>query len=369
MKIKLFLLANLLVFYSMCMDSTPLELYDKQLNPSLRSLRTAVAACRIREFSLLLSEFNGDISSPVNFSRETLLHMAASMHYQEERMGRDFVEFDLYTGVNVQKRKKYISMCNLLLEKGANPNANDPIGLTPLHYAAGKDLEACELLLKKGADVNLCTNDGFSPLHCAASEDLDICKLLVENGANIEASCNGITPLGRAVVAKKVEICEYLINKGARLDAYAFYSSSPIRIMQDVFLSQDPSCEICEPGSSPENYKLKCIFANAYLNLRHSLRKRAGDPILTIVLDEIGGEDFQDESDAVICDSGEHEFHFNRYYRDTQKLESIRAHNKAFYERIRNKFGHRLQAAFAQALQQKRFDLAQKLIKFDADIL
>jgi len=56
-----------------------------------------------------------------------------------------------------------------LLENGADPNAKDNAGHTPLHWAAHLGhVEIVELLLERGANPNAEDNYGSTPLHEAA---------------------------------------------------------------------------------------------------------------------------------------------------------------------------------------------------------
>ena len=58
------------------------------------------------------------------------------------------------------------AIVSLLLEKGADVNAKNNDGWTPLHWASENGHEAIvSLLLEKGADVNAKDNDGETPLH------------------------------------------------------------------------------------------------------------------------------------------------------------------------------------------------------------
>ncbi|KAF8497808.1 ankyrin repeat protein [Russula emetica] len=77
------------------------------------------------------------------------------------------------------------SVLRLLLERGADINAQNRGGRTPLHFASitGK-LEAVRLLLKHGADVEAKDNDRMTALQEAAEEGHDeVVKLLRERGA------------------------------------------------------------------------------------------------------------------------------------------------------------------------------------------
>jgi outer membrane protein assembly factor BamB len=100
------------------------------------------------------------------------------------------------------------------LEKGADVNARNEMGVSALWIAAGKGKkEVVELLLKKGADPN--ARDGIwyqTPLSSAVSGlKLDVAKLLVQAGAkDVEAACvtaatmNNATMLTMILEASKV---------------------------------------------------------------------------------------------------------------------------------------------------------------------
>ena len=97
-------------------------------------------------------------------------------------------------------------------EKGINVNTrnNDNSryrGRTALHFAAyeGK-VEIVKYLISKGANVNAKDDTGATPLHCAAADTgheehdngkLEVAKILISKGADVNAaeSSDGITPL------------------------------------------------------------------------------------------------------------------------------------------------------------------------------
>lgn len=92
-------------------------------------------------------------------------------------------------------------MCNntdpngteILIEADIGVDTRDCEGRTPLHYAARDPFkEAAESLLINGADVNARDNIGCTPLMMAAAlnSNAAVAELLLENGADLYAQDN-----------------------------------------------------------------------------------------------------------------------------------------------------------------------------------
>jgi ankyrin repeat protein len=93
-----------------------------------------------------------------------------------------------------------LDIATLLIEKGANVNAKNKIGGTPLCSSAmgkGDFLKVANLLIEKGADVNVRTNDGSSILHFAVlNGQPKMIELLLAKGADPKIkNNNGRTPI------------------------------------------------------------------------------------------------------------------------------------------------------------------------------
>jgi ankyrin repeat protein len=106
----------------------------------------------------------------------------------------------------------------LLLAKGANVNARQAQGRTPLCLAAmlGNGVPTVRLLLSKGADPNLATVNGQTPLMTAARGKVEAMQLLIEKGADVNAKDGaGETALMFASTSGNARAVQLLIERGA----------------------------------------------------------------------------------------------------------------------------------------------------------
>lgn len=124
----------------------------------------------------------------------------------------------------------------MLIRAGANVNAKDMYGRTPLHKAAA-DIHTtwmAKLLVEAGPDVNAKDGNGYTPLHVAAYfGNWSAAKVLIKAGADVNAKNNkGETPFDVAkrrglwvdirIVLEDSEVCAILSGLSSEKAKAAF---------------------------------------------------------------------------------------------------------------------------------------------------
>ena len=132
---------------------------------------------------------------------------------KEPKLGRTALHFAAYFDIPVTLK--------ILIEAGADMNAQDSEGITPLYLAAqeGNPMIVMELI-KAGADVNLARHDSVTPLHMAAQFGHEGCVVaLIHAGVDVHRrTVPGLTPIQLAIDYKHEKIAKLLRHLGARDD-------------------------------------------------------------------------------------------------------------------------------------------------------
>ena len=118
----------------------------------------------------------------------------------------------------------HVNVARILIDSGADVNARDRRGMTPLHYAATYSRHSSSPqaraqiaidLIRGGANVNARTR-GITPLCRAINERLPyMVRTLVSGGADVNARCDTGTPLALARRRSLREVAQSLIGAGA----------------------------------------------------------------------------------------------------------------------------------------------------------
>lgn len=119
---------------------------------------------------------------------------------------------------------------NALLDTVGDVNLTNEDGISLLHLASqiGRK-DVCASLIVRGANVNAADNSGDTPLHDA--NNVSIAALLLAHGADLErANSGGRTPLFHAVVRRDLSMAAFLLSNSARVDSRSSTGASPLII-------------------------------------------------------------------------------------------------------------------------------------------
>jgi cytohesin len=123
------------------------------------------------------------------------------------------------------------AVAQLLLARGAEVEARDELGWTPLHHAVSVAVQ--ELLVANGANVGARDNGGRTPLHVAAlSGRADLAQFLLARGADVNArdSEDGVTPLHMAAFNGQRPVAELLLVSKADINARDREGQTPLTL-------------------------------------------------------------------------------------------------------------------------------------------
>lgn len=146
-----------------------------------------------------------------------LIDQGISIHSQEPRE---------LSYIALAAKYGHLSLVQLFLEKKAKINALSSCERkSPLHYAllaftGPNSLQIVKLLIDAGADVNAETSEGLTPLHIAACEGSSLClQMLIEAGAKIDhVDEKGKTALHKAVSRAREDSVRVLLDCGANFE-------------------------------------------------------------------------------------------------------------------------------------------------------
>jgi hemoglobin len=127
----------------------------------------------------------------------------------------------------------------VLIRSGADPDAGEAEGHTPLYRASTGDVARVLLAAGASADVASGPTRG-TPLHQAARHGkLSVAEALVDHGATIDArDAKGQTPLRRAVNCRQPQMVRLLVRRGADPHAADRRGVTPLGVARTVAMKQ-----------------------------------------------------------------------------------------------------------------------------------
>lgn len=149
----------------------------------------------------------------------------------------DDVKFLTYTPLCIAHMKGKLELIDALLEAGADPNWRDAFGNTPIHYYAqmGKNPAIAPLLLRFGANFNAVNEDGQSPLHAAAilQDSPEMIAAIIEASDNVNLKDTiidgGSTPLTMSLDwNRNTKTVIAFIKNGVNVNTPGPYDQAPL---------------------------------------------------------------------------------------------------------------------------------------------
>ncbi len=179
------------------------------------------------------TEKNKDSFTPLHFTSEW--NKDPKVSAMLIRNGADVNAKNLFgeTPLHLAAANNSLGVSTVLIRNGADVKSKTRYGATPLHLAAAKnyDPEVSAVLIRNGANVKAKTRYGTTPLHIGASKNNnpEVSALLIRKGADIKSKdSSGATPLHLAATNNNPEVSAVLIRNGADVKAKTRYGESPL---------------------------------------------------------------------------------------------------------------------------------------------
>ncbi|XP_070568396.1 transient receptor potential cation channel subfamily A member 1 homolog isoform X2 [Ptychodera flava] len=197
------------------------------------------------------------------------------------------------------------SVIHYLVSKGANVNAQDMYGSTPLHFASmrGNDVATRELLECRGINIEAADKQQMTALHLACGHgNVECCRLLIDAGANLRCTDeeNG-TPLHFAGMEGQLKICNLLFDAAYHKDGWVTIS----QMVTDTDMEDNTALHLAVDNGHLEIVKL-CLEKKSDINTSkknfstplHSAAALGNIEIVTLLLEHNARIDALDENQA-----------------------------------------------------------------------
>lgn len=153
-------------------------------------------------------------------------------NYYRDAVSNNYVRTDIKRGNLFEPFIIMRTLDSQVINKGANVNAKDKFGRTPLRGAArlGKTRNI-DVLLKNGANVNQKDNSGENALFWAVRR-IDALRMLIAAGADLESKTDSFhwsrTVLHVAATSGLTEAVELLLEEGANVNVQNKFGFTPL---------------------------------------------------------------------------------------------------------------------------------------------
>jgi ankyrin repeat protein len=252
-------LAGLLIKYGALVDARPFDGVTA-LIAAVRADRQEVAELLIRNNAAIdVADYYG--GTPLIYTAaynldtlaDMLLYYGADVNFRSPA--------DSSAPLNISALNGSISIAINFISQGADVNATDVLGYTPLMIAIQQnDTAMVHLLLDNGADIDILNYQGYSALHIASEKgESEIIKLLLSAGVNPNLpDRSNVTALKIARLNENYQVVKILRKNGA--------NPSMMPVFNKLIFSFDPNFSIDDVffgghfGLSDANYKTSCYL-------------------------------------------------------------------------------------------------------------
>ncbi|CAG0913914.1 unnamed protein product, partial [Notodromas monacha] len=183
----------------------------------------------------------------------------------------DRAKKNLWTGLHLAARNQKPSTAEVLLRAGANPNARNDRGNTPL---------LLNLLVQGGAEVNMCGEDGKTSLHKAAERGYDEAVLfLLRNGADTGIKdAHGNTPIVLAIAAKNQACIQILEKAESNKLQLSSQEQSAVQQRQENMLPYQSQGQQLQVGALPISDRVESLGQSLMQN-NNSMQQSIFSPV------------------------------------------------------------------------------------------
>ena len=213
-------------------DMRPLH-FERNLHPQVAAVMIEELARRVPGLSPT-TPLTAEIPDPPGKLR---LMLEALRMMSDPAWRRDFYGTLRGRGIDIDRidpafvreilgKLECLAIAELLLDRGADPDAINASGSSALYEAAGiGDLAMVELLLARGADPNLAGEHHYPPLEAAIGfRRLDVAELLHRAGAQIDSDRVDLLRLAAGLGSlpsseiRSAPLARWLLERGARVE-------------------------------------------------------------------------------------------------------------------------------------------------------
>ncbi|MFH1112809.1 MAG: ankyrin repeat domain-containing protein [Pseudomonadota bacterium] len=186
------------------------------------ALMWAVARCD-GDVAVVLLDKGADVNDK-NRHGDTALHVAVDLLHRGRPPSKD-APARVKDIIMWPIRSSRMDMIHLLLDRGANVNAKNMSGETPLFVVASSDD------VRNGTDKSLWVRIKKSIKWPTRSNRFDVVQLLSTKGADVNAKDNrGLTPLWGAVFRRRWDIAQFLLGRGANVNEATSLGTTPLMV-------------------------------------------------------------------------------------------------------------------------------------------